>query len=152
MSAASIPWKHIRNLLVLFAPLWIGAMLVFGLIGISYSFFSGEVYSARQPLVVRDDAIRAVDRLGRFASQTELKAAQETILEMAQDREVVAAALRQIGPLEGDLEKDWPSRKTIDSTRRNCVNVSAPHGTEFGKTEIVYLEVKAQNANRAILF
>ncbi len=152
MSAAPIPWKHIRNVLVLFAPLWIGAVLVFGLIGISYSFLTSDVYSARQPLVVRDEATRAVDRLGRFASQTELNAAQETILEMAQNREVVAAALREIGPPDGRLDEDWPSPSNVNGAIRSAVNLLAPQGAEFGNTEVVYLEVKAEDPDRAIRF
>ena len=152
MSAAPIPWKHIRNVLVLFAPLWVGAVLVFGLIGVSYSFLSSDIYSARQPLVVRDEATRAVDRLGRFASQTELKAAQETILEMTQNREVVAAALRAIGPPDGNAEKNWPTLSAIDSAIGSSVNILAPQGAEFGNTEVVYLEVKAGNRGRAVEF
>ncbi|MDV6029553.1 MAG: hypothetical protein F9B45_05490 [Phycisphaera sp. RhM] len=152
MSAAPIPWKHIRNVLVLFAPLWIGAVLVFGLIGVSYSFLTSDVYSARQPLVVRDEATRAVDRLGRFASQTELKAAQETILEMAQNREVVAAALREIGPPDGRLDEEWPSLSNVNGTIRSSVNILAPQGADFGNTEVVYLEVKAEDPERAIQF
>ncbi|QEF98987.1 hypothetical protein Mal15_30460 [Stieleria maiorica] len=152
MSAAPIPWKHIRNVLVLFAPLWIGAVLVFGLIGVSYSFLSSDIYAARQPLVVRDEATRAVDRLGRFASQTELKAAQETILEMAQNREVVAAALREIGPPDGGLDENWPPLATIDGASSSCVNILAPQGAEFGNTEVVYLEVKSEAPDRAVRF
>lgn len=150
MSAAPIPWKHIRNVLVLFAPLWIGAVLVFGLIGVSYSFVSADVYAARQPLVVRDEATRAVDRLGRFASQTELKAAQETILEIAQNREVVAAALREIGPPKGHAGEKWPSLSDVDSAIKSSVNIVAPQGAEFGNTEVVYLEVNANERDRAV--
>ncbi|MCA9139308.1 MAG: hypothetical protein KDB00_21185 [Planctomycetales bacterium] len=152
MSAAPIPWKHIRNVLVLFAPLWVGAVAAFGLIGVIYALFSADVYSARQPLVVRDEATRAVDRLGRFASQTELKAAQETILEMTQNREVVAAALREIGPPDGRIDENWPPLSTIDSVISTSVNILAPKGAEFGNTEVVYLQVKAGDRDRAVRF
>ena len=73
MSAAPIPWKHVRNVLVLFAPLWVGTTVIFTVTGLGYAFFSESTWSARQPLVVRDEATGSVDRLGRFASQTELK-------------------------------------------------------------------------------
>jgi uncharacterized protein involved in exopolysaccharide biosynthesis len=152
MSAPPIPWKHIRNVLVLFAPVWIGAVVIFGMIGIAYALLSDDVYSARQPLVVRDEATRAADRLGRFASQTELKAAQETILEMAHNREVVGAALRQIGPATGQRPKHWPTIRDVDETIRDSVNVLAAQGSEFGNTEVVYLEVKAGDPDRAISF
>lgn len=127
-------------------------MLVFGLIGVSYSMVTKDIYSARQSLVVRDEATRSVDRLGRFASQSELKAAQETLLEMARNREVVAAALRQIGPPDGGIDDQWPTLATVDSTIKKSVNLLAPQGAEFGNTEVVYLEVKAGQRDRAVQF
>lgn len=152
MSSAPIPWKHIRNVLVLFAPLWLGAVAIFGVIGISYAILSKDIYAARQPLVVRDEATRAVDRLGRFASQTELKAAQETILEMTQNREVVAAALKEIGPPDGSFDREWPPLSVVDAAIKSAVNILAPQGSEFGNTEVVYLEVKSTSPERAIGF
>ncbi len=152
MTSAPIPWKHVRNVLVLFAPLWGGAAILFGLLGAGYALVSSDVYSARQPLVVRDEATSSLDRLGRFASQTELKAAQETILEMTQNPEVVAAALRQIGPPSGTPDPDWPSTEVIDTVASQSVNLLAPKGSEFGNTEVVYLQVKANEQDRATEF
>ena len=152
MSSSPIPWKHVRNILVLFAPLWGGAMLVFGVAGVLFAIFSSDVYSARQPLVVRDEATTSLDRLGRFASQTDLKAAQETILEMTQNPEVVAAALRQIGPASGRPDDKWPSTKLVDQVASDAVNLVAPQGSEFGNTEVVYLQVKASSQERATEF
>ncbi|QDT13023.1 hypothetical protein [Planctomycetes bacterium K23_9] len=150
MSAtAPIPWKHVRNVLVLFAPLWIGATLVFGVCGVGYALVSKDKYSARQPLVVRDEATGSVDRLGRFPSQTELKAAQETILEMVQNPEVVSNALVQIGPPSPRYAENWPSRKAVDATIKSSVNLVAPKGSEFGNTEVVYLEVQSSDQDRA---
>ncbi len=150
-SSTPIPWKHIRNVLVLFAPLWVGATLLFGVSGACYSFLRADVWQARQALVVRDEATSAVDRLGRFSSQAELKAAQETILEMAQNPEVVGAALRQIGPPDGD-DAGWPSSKVIDGIAADCVNIVAPKGSEFGNSEVIYLQVKSDDKERAIEF
>lgn len=149
MTSAPIPWKHVRNVLVLFAPLWGGTAILFGVLGAGYALLSSDFYSARQPLVVRDEANSSVDRLGRFASQTELKAAQETILEMTQNREVVAAALRQIGPPSGKPDPTWPSTDVIDSVASQAVNLLAPKGSEFGNTEVVYLQVKDKERDRA---
>ncbi|MEO1524970.1 MAG: hypothetical protein AAFX06_06015 [Planctomycetota bacterium] len=150
MSSAPIPWKHIRNVLVLFAPLWVGTSLLFGLFGITYGLLSADIYSSQQALVVRDEATRAVDRLGRFASQTELKAAQETILEMCQNREVVGAALRQIGPPNGRVDAEWPSVTAIDNAIKKSVNITAAQGSEFGNTEVIYLEANARTKERSI--
>ncbi len=152
MSSAPIPWKHVRNILILFSPLWGGAALVFGLVGASFAVFSSDVYCARQPLVVRDEATNSIDRLGRFASQSDLKAAQETILEMTQNPEVVEAALRQIGPPQDHDDSLWPSSELIDEVASEQVNLLAPKGSEFGNTEVVYLQVKAKSQARATEF
>ncbi len=149
MSAAPIPWKHIRNILVLFSPLWIGAGLLFGICGLGIAILASDRWSARQPLVLRDEANGAVDRLGRFSSQTELKAAQETILELAQNPEVVSAALRQLGPPDGDSDADYPTARQVEAIAKECVNVVAPQGREFGNTEVVYLSVQAETPDRA---
>ncbi|MGB7345610.1 MAG: hypothetical protein WBD20_15455 [Pirellulaceae bacterium] len=151
-AAAPIPWKHVRNVLVLFAPLWLGATLIFGVSGVGYALVKKERWSARQPLVVRDEATGSVDRLGRFPSQTELKAAQETILEMVQNPEVVSKALQQIGPPSKKLAENWPSSKIVDATIKSAVNLVAPKGSEFGNTEVVYLEVTSSDQDRATQF
>lgn len=152
MSSAPIPWKHVRNVLVLFAPLWVGSIILFGLLGGGYSIIRSDLYAARQPLVVRDEATRSVDRMGRFNSQSELQAAQETILEMAQNPEVVAEALRQIGPPSGRPDPFWPTAEQIEETAEEDVNVLAPKGSEFGATEVVYLQVRGESRSRAAQF
>jgi uncharacterized protein involved in exopolysaccharide biosynthesis len=153
MSAtAPIPWKHVRNVLVLFAPLWIGATLIFGVSGACYALLKKESWSARQPLVVRDEANGSVDRLGRFPSQTELKAAQETILEMVQNPEVVSAALKQVGPPVSADPENWPTTKAVDGAIKSAVNLVAPKGSEFGNTEVVYLQVQSSDPNRTEKF
>lgn len=152
MSAAPIPWKHLRNVLIMFAPLWVGSAVLFGICGLGIAVLSSDTWSARQPLVLRDEANGAVDRLGRFSSQTELKAAQETILEMAQNPEVVAGALRQIGPADGSSDPDFPTPRFVDEVAKESVNVVAPQGSEFGNTEMVYLQVEAGSAERAKQF
>ena len=152
MSNTPIPWKHIRDVLVLFAPVWVGGTLLFGAAGVVFSLLSSETWSARQPLVVRDEATNSVERLGRFASQTELKTAQETLLEMVQNPVVIAAALREVGPANGLRSSAWPSTKLIDEVATEKVNITAPKGSEFGSTEVVYLQVKAESQQRAADF
>jgi len=152
MSSPPIPWKHVRNILVLFAPVWIGATCLFALLGVTTAIVSKDRWTARQPLILRDEATGAVDRLGRFASQTDLKTAQETILDIAQNPEVVAAALREVGPPEEADAKNWPSQKVIEHVAKESVNVIAPQGSEFGNTELVYLQVSEGTPDRARSF
>lgn len=148
-SSAPIPWKHVRSVLVLFAPLWCGAGLLFGAAGCGFALFSRDVFSAKQPLVVRDEATNSFDRLGRFASQSALKAAQKTILEMAKNPEVVGGALRQIGPPDGVESASWPTANVIDAVASSDVNIVAPKGSEFGNSDVIYLQVKSDSQHRA---
>lgn len=152
MSSTPIPWTHIRNVMVLFSPLWLGAALLFGGIGASYALVKRDFYQARQPLVVRDEATSSLERLGRFSSQTELKAAQETILEMTRNPEVVREALIEIGPHRLLAGKNWPSPKTVDTIALKRVNLVASQGSEFGNNEVVYLQVEAETRERAQKF
>ena len=91
----------IRGILV-WAPLWISTTAIFGSLGLVYVLlFKQDTYLASQALLVRDEATGAVMRLGRFQSQAEMKAAQETILEMAKSHQVVRDALISVGPPKG---------------------------------------------------
>lgn len=149
LSTTPIPWKHVRNIIVLFAPLWIGTTALFAVLGLFYAIFTSDVYTAKIGLVVRDEATSSVDRLGRFPSQTEMKAAQETILEMVQNPETIAAALRRIGPPGGGVDEDYPTQSQVESASESAVNLQAPKGSEFGNTEVVYLSTKANSSDRA---
>lgn len=116
MTSTPIPWKQIGDDLVLFAPLRCGVAILFGAISAGCSVLRPDFYSAQQPIGVRDEATFSYARLGRFASQTELKTVQETILEMTQNSDVVSAALQQISPPEAQEGDEWPSTGTIDGT------------------------------------
>lgn len=144
-----IPWKYLGQTLKRFAPLWGGAALLFTGIGVTYALFRHDTWAASQPLLVRAEANGAYDRLGRFASQTDLIAAQETLLEMAKNREVVERALRSVGPPEGADPATWPSSSAVDQAATRHINIRAPKGSEFGDTEVVYLVTEASTPARA---
>lgn len=151
MSSAPIPWRHLRRVLVSFAPLWLGSTLLFGLAGVGYLTVRQSWWAARQPLVLRDEAT-ATEWLGRFASLTELKAAQETMLELARNPEVVSAALRDIGPPDDRMADGWPSQKTVEEVAAKGVNLTAPQGGDFGNSEVIYLQVRGEHRERALAF
>ena len=149
-SQSQVSLKHLRDLLVLYTPLWLGAAIGFGALGATYSLLRTDHYLARQPLVVRDEANSAVDRMGRFASASALRAAQETVLDIAHNRTVVAAAMCEIGPPNENAPADWPTVTDVDDAIEQSVNVIAPQGEEFGGTEVIYLQTKAESQQRAI--
>ena len=144
----------IRGVLV-WAPLWIFTTVLFGGLGVGYvMFIKKDVFLASQALLVRDEATGAVMRLGRFQSQAEMKAAQETILEMAKSQQVVRDALVAVGPPIGLSSwlgwGDYPSNELVEETAKSLISVHAPKGTEFGVTEVIYMDVKAESKAEAI--
>jgi uncharacterized protein involved in exopolysaccharide biosynthesis len=149
--------KRILHSLVLWAPLWIGSTIVFGLLGAAYAFILKEdSWLASQAFIVRDEANGAVMRLGRFESQSQMKASQETILEMSKNHQVVRDALIKLGPEPGVFSwlgtSNFPSNSTVADYARSVISVHAPKGTEFGVSEVIYLDTKLSTPSRAAAF
>ncbi len=96
-------------------------------------------------------------RLGRFESQTQMKAAQETILEMSKNHQVIRDALTQVGPISSGwsiaslfgTSKKYPSDELVAEFAKYNVSVHAPKGVEFGATEVIYLDIKANSPSLA---
>ncbi|MCC6507982.1 MAG: hypothetical protein IT423_02670 [Pirellulaceae bacterium] len=136
--------------------LWIATTVVFGGFGLIYVLFlKADMWTAAQGLIVRDEANGAVMRLGRFQSQTEMKAAQETILEMARNTQVLREALLEVGPSKSwmsfaKISENWPSQSEIADLADDAIGVRAPKGAEFGTTEVIYLDIKQPTRERAI--
>lgn len=135
--------------------LWIATTTLFAAVGLFYVLFlKADTWVASQALIVRDEANGAVMRLGRFESQTEMKAAQETILEMARNAQVLQDALTGLGRKPSWSTWLWGERpltsSEVDDLGRNGVQVRAPRGAELGTTEVIYLDVKDQSPQRAV--
>ncbi|MCA9194537.1 MAG: hypothetical protein KDB03_22355 [Planctomycetales bacterium] len=135
-------------------PLWIGTTILFTVLGLVYALFlKGDTWVASQGLLIRAESNGAVMRMGRFESQTEMKAAQETILEMARNPQVLFEALQAVGrePSFFGLYKSSkpPTNSEIESLAKNGIHVHAPQGAEFGTTEMIYLDVKQSDPERA---
>jgi polysaccharide biosynthesis transport protein len=134
---------------------WVSTTAAFSVLGLVYVLFlKSDIWVASQGLIVRDEANGAVMRLGRFQSQTEMKAAQETVLEMARNSSVVHEALATVG-----REPSWfglyqsktpPSPSEIESLAKSGIEVRAPRGAELGTTEVIYLDVKQKSTARAV--
>ncbi len=117
-----------------------------------YALLAPRYWSATQALYVREEGTHASHRLGRFESVDAMQTAQETILEIARHHSVLASALRDVGPerrLSASAMQKWPSTKSVDALRSK-VQVSAPRGAQFGRTELIYLTTRAQSTDRAI--
>lgn len=149
--------KRLLHNLVLWAPLWLGSTFLFGLLGATYAFvFKEDSWLASQAFIVRDEANGAVMRLGRFESQSQMKASQETILEMSKNHQVVREALEKLGPEPSAFSwfgsSSFPSNTLVASYATSVISVHAPKGTEFGVSEVIYLDTKLSSPKRAADF
>ena len=134
--------------------LWVSPTIVFTLLGLLYAFTKESEWRASQTLIVRDEAISDLGfgnsvPLGRFDNNDSLKRFLETILQVSKNREVLRAALEQVGPPRGKKRSEFPSESHVEAFR-DAVSVSAPKGTEFGSSEVVYLSVSATEQTRAV--
>ncbi len=133
---------------------WVAPALAFGALAAFYALFlHSPSWEARQSLLIRDEAINDASRdgrLGRFEGLDSLKTAQETVLELARSRAVVAAALKQVGPpRDHSAPRPWPTPRDVEQVQGN-LQVKAPHGAEFGQTEVLCLLVKHTERERAL--
>jgi len=149
--------KRVLHVLVLWAPLWIGTTFLFGLVGVGYAFvLKADTWLASQAFIVRDEANGAVMRLGRFESQSQMKASQETILEMSKNHQVVRDALASLGPESNAISwfqnVGFPTNAMVARYALHSISVHAPKGTEFGVSEVIYLDTKLSTPERAIKF
>jgi len=125
-------------------------VVAFGLLSVVYAAFRPVSWEAAQALVVRDEAGDRLSRPGRFTHQDEMKTSQETILELAKSRSVLAKALAEVGPpADRDSDEPWPSADDLEALQ-GSVKVTPPKGAEFGKTEVFYLKVQSRSQERAI--
>lgn len=132
--------KHIR--------LIVASTLVCTFCALGFAICKKEVWTATQGLLVRDEALGDMQRVGRFDSTDAMQTAQETILELSRFPSVMRPALTKVGPAKA-TKKSFPSEKDIEALQKS-INVSAPGGAQFGRTEMIYLTVKANNSNRAV--
>jgi polysaccharide biosynthesis transport protein len=138
---------------------WIATTLLSASMGLVYAVvLKRDIWVASQGMIVRDEATATAMRLGRFESQTQMKTAQETLMEMAKNPRVIRSALSSV-PSDSTI-KPWPwtlsksdgapTAREIEAFGKKNVNIRAPHGAELGTTEIIYLDIKEKSPERAV--
>ena len=128
----------------LLAPVFVCTLLA-----VLYSLFATKTYTSRQSLVIRDNLVGTFFKPGRFDSLDSMKSAQETILEISRRPRVVRAALEKLGP-PGFKGKSWLTDQVIMETQGR-IQLGAPNGAEFGRTEAVVLSVPDSSRERSHL-
>lgn len=146
-----INFQKIRETLGKNKVLWIGPTVLCTIGGFLHVLTKSDEWKASQALIVRDEAIGELEvgtPLGRFDSNDLLKRSLETILQVAKNPKVAEAALREVGPAKRKSKK-FPKITDVEDLIEE-ISVSAPKGTEFGTSEVVYLSVSAKTPARAV--
>ena len=128
---------------------WIVPLVVLTVLAAGYAVVRKPSWQASQALVVRNEAAATDGQtIGKFAGVEDMKTVQETIVELAKSRGVLSAALKEVGPADGEPRNAWPSKADV-SDLQDAVALVAPNGAAFGTTEVFYLNVKHQDPQRA---
>ncbi len=128
---------------------WITPTILIATAALAYAIVKPNAWEATQSIVLRDEAVSSLGRPGQFSRVEDMKHAQETILQLTRSREVIQAALTELGPPTGRWSTaSWPSKDDI-ATARKSISVHSPSGTEFGTTEMLYITVEADTPERA---
>jgi uncharacterized protein involved in exopolysaccharide biosynthesis len=139
---------HVIRILRQYPLHWIGPLVVVTLAAVVFALVRPATWQASQALIVRAEAANGREEPGQFGHADQMKAVQETILEVAKSRGVLEAALVEVGPPAG-ADDGWPTARNVEDLREK-VELVSPKGTEFGSTELFYLNVKDRDRDRAI--
>lgn len=146
----SVPPNLVRQLsqiMLQWSPLWLATTAVTTALGFAYVvFYKEDVWVASQAIIVRDEISGTVNRQGRFDNKESLKAALDTILEIARNPQVVQQALKTQLPADTEAL----SEKAINDFIDGQLTVRSPKGSEFGSTEIFYVDVRHSDKLKAV--
>lgn len=126
---------------------WLIPTVAIGALGTFYALVKPSTWEASQGFLVRDSLLE-LNQHGRFDTTDARKAAQETILEVARNRQVVINTLRDVVPKKKQ-GKLFPSDSAIVDFQ-DAITVTAPRGAEFGESDLIYLRVKGRSPQAAI--
>lgn len=125
---------------------WIVPTLVCAVLAAAYALVMTRYWQATQAVVVRQEVTTATTgQPGKFADLYEMRTFQETILELAKSRQVIAATLRAVA----QADANEPTDQAVESFRER-LSMLPPNGAEFGKTEVFYLGVKDKHREQAV--
>lgn len=126
----------------------IAGIIVFVAIA-AYAILKPSEWEASQPLVVRAEAMEGSNLPGRFDSDQQRRQLLDTLVAVLQSRQVLEAALREVGPVGAICNGPFPRVADIERLQRS-VRVVPPSDTDFGTTDLIYLKVRDSRPERAI--
>lgn len=134
-----------------YTPVWLIPAVTITVLAAVYAFFRPDTWQVTQKMIVRNEAIGTEDGIGRFSHTDQMKAVEDTMLEVTYSREVLRETLKKVGPgpnFKGDRAA-WPTDRDVDDMR-GSIGLESPEGTEFGTTEVLYLSAKARTPERGV--
>ena len=142
--------EHLPKLVIVHRRRWLLPALLIGGLACVYAVLKRDHWEASQAVSVRNETTGGGDMTGDFKLVDEMKATQETLLEIARSRPVLSATLADVGPPENWRgNATWPSQEDVDDLQ-DLLKLSPPKGAEFGKTEIFYIKLRDQQRERAV--
>ena len=153
----SISPKDIFDAITKHRFLLIVVTLVTTVLGTGYAILKKDKWQASQGILVRDEMVLDTGRLGRFESTDAMQTAQETIAEIIYQSDVAHTTLEQFNAREHKEKRGWFSNKIAKVTGqgiddlKSSIEVVAPNGAPFGRTEMIYFHVKASSPEKALL-
>lgn len=136
---------EVFRLLVEYRWRWLIPACAGAVLGLVYGLVAPDKWEAAQALMLRNEAFTNTDGLGKFRHADDMKATQETILEVAKSRQVLTEALVKTNGANAQP----PNDEAIEELRKH-IKVTPPKGAEFGKTEVFYLKVTDHSRERAL--
>ena len=128
---------------------WMTTLMIGAVGALLYIAMRTNIWEASLALMARDEATAGTGKPGKFARVEDMKTQQETVLELAKNRNVLHDVLATVGPPSGKSADGYPTDRAVDDFS-DAIKVTPPKGAEFGKTEIFYLKVQDADRDRAI--
>jgi len=139
--------RQLCKILLQWSPLWLATTATTTALGLVYiTMVKEDVWVASQAMIVRDEMGGTLNRQGRFDNKESLKGALDTILEIARNSQVVQQALQSQQPSGSEAI----SEGMINDFIRGQLTVRSPKGSEYGTTEIFYIDVRDKERPRAV--
>lgn len=139
--------RQLCKILFQWSPLWLATTATTTALGLAYiTLVKEDLWVASQAMIVRDEMGGTLNRQGRFDNKESLKGALDTILEIARNPQVVQIALQS----QQSSESEAISEGKINDFIRGQLTVRSPKGSEYGTTEIFYIDVRDNEKPRAV--
>jgi uncharacterized protein involved in exopolysaccharide biosynthesis len=128
---------------------WVVPAVVVTALAVVFAIVRPRSWEAVQALTIRDEVSIDTRQQANSTRADDVKATQETILELAHSQAVLRKTLEVVGPAKAQTAKGFPTALDIEEFGED-INLTPPKGSEFGKTDIFYLKAQARARDRAL--